>query len=101
MEKIKQQRTSDPVGNYARAIVKGKIKAGPHVRAACQRHLDDLKNAADRGFFFDRKSAERAIGFFRDVLCLNGGEYEGAAYEPLGWQAFIIGSLFGWKSTDG
>lgn len=98
---IKQKRTSDPVGNYARAVVKGKIVAGPHVRAACQRHLDDLKQAAQRGFFFDRKKAERAIGFFRDVLCLNGGEYEGVPYELLLWQAFIVGSLFGWVDAEG
>lgn len=71
------------------------------MRAACQRHLDDLKQAASRGFFFDRKAAERAIGFFRDVLCLNGGEYEGQNYELLPWQAFIVGCLFGWKSADG
>lgn len=101
MEKTKQPRTSDPVGVYARAVVKGKIIAGPHVRAACQRHLDDVKQAAQRGFFFDRKAAARAIGFFRDVLCLNGGEYEGKNYELLPWQAFIVGCLFGWKSNDG
>ena len=101
MVPTKPTRTSDPVSVYARAVVKGKIIAGPHVRAACQRHLDDLKTATQRGFFFDRKSAARAIGFFRDVLCLNGGEYEGASYELLPWQAFIVGSLFGWKSEDG
>ncbi len=101
MVPTKPPRTSDPVGVYARAVVKGKIIAGPHVRAACQRHLDDLKQATQRGFFFDRKSAARAIGFFRDVLCLNGGEYEGRNYELLPWQAFIVGSLFGWKSDDG
>lgn len=97
----KPLRTSDPVGNYARAVVKGKILAGPHVRAACQRHLDDLKQAGQRGFFFDRKAAERAIGFFRDVLRLNGGEYEGKPFTLEGWQAFIVGALFGWKSDDG
>lgn len=101
MVTTKPSRTSDPVSAYARAVVKGSIIAGPHVRAACQRHLDDLKQAADRGFFFDKKSAARAIGFFRDVLCLNGGEYEGASYELLPWQLFIVGSLFGWKSDDG
>ncbi len=101
MVTTKLPRTSDPVSIYARAVVKGKIVAGPHVRAACQRHLDDLIQATQRGFFFDRKSAARAIGFFRDVLCLNGGEYEGASYELLPWQAFIVGSLFGWKSDDG
>lgn len=97
----KRPRTSDEVGKYARAVIKGTIAAGPHVRAACKRHLDDMKHAADRGFFFDKKLAARAIGFFRDVLCLNGGEYEGVPYELLPWQAFIIGSLFGWVDAKG
>jgi len=71
------------------------------VRAACQRHLDDLKNGKERGLVFDKKSAARAIGFFRDVLFLNGGEFEGNPYELLLWQGFIVGSIFGWKGADG
>jgi phage terminase large subunit-like protein len=35
------------------------------------------------------------------VLHLNGGEHEGAPFTLLPWQAFIVGSLFGWKSSDG
>lgn len=43
----------------------------------------------------------RAITFYRDVLRLNGGEYEGKAYELLDWQCFIVGSMFGWIGSDG
>ena len=91
----------DPVTRYARGVVAGKIVAGPHVRDACRRHLRDLEDGPARGFFFDREAVARAIGFFRDVLVLNGGEYEGTPYEPLGWQSFILGSVFGWKGPDG
>lgn len=91
----------DPVTRYARAVASGKIIAGPHVRDACQRHLNDLEQGPERGFFFDLQAVERAIGFFRDVLRLNGGEYEGVPYELLDWQAFIVGSLFGWMGPDG
>jgi phage terminase large subunit-like protein len=75
--------------------------AGPHVRDACQRHLTDLEHGPARGIFFDIKEAERGIGFFRDVLRLNGGEYEGVPYKLLDWQEFIVGSLIGWKGADG
>ena len=92
---------SDAATQYAQEVVSGKRIAGPHVRDACRRHLKDLEEGPARGLFFDIKSVERALGFFRDVLVLNGGEYEGVAYEPLDWQAFIIGSLFGWKGSDG
>lgn len=97
----KNATSRDPVTAYAKKVTAGKILAGPHVRAACKRHLNDLQQAPDRGFFFDLEKAARAIGFFKDVLRLNGGEYEGQPYELLDWQAFIVGSLFGWMSADG
>lgn len=103
-EKKKTRRRSsstDPVTAYARSVVDGKFVAGPHVRDACKRHLDDLEKGAARGLFFNVELAERAISFYRDVLRLNGGEYEGQPYELLDWQQFIVGSLFGWIGADG
>ncbi len=94
-------RKTDPVTAYALAVSNRKIVAGPHVRDACQRHLQDLEKGSERGLFFDLEESRRAIGFFADVLCLNGGEFEGIPYVLLDWQAFIIGSLFGWKAADG
>src|SRR5690606_21345954 len=41
------------------------------------------------------------IGYFRDVLRLAGGEHEGKPFELQPWQAFVQGSLFGWKGPDG
>lgn len=101
--KAKQASTSkrDPASVFAQKVVAGKIVAGPHVRAACNRHLKDLDTGHLRGLKFDADSAGRAIGFFADVLRLNGGEYEGKPYELLDWQCFIVGSLFGWMGPDG
>ena len=100
--KTGQRATStDPVSRYAKAVVSGKKVAGPQVRAACQRHLNDMESGRERGIFFDRKAALWAIGFYRDVLRLNGGEFEGLPFELLDWQQFIVGNLFGWKTDDG
>lgn len=93
--------STDPVTAYAKSVKSGEIVAGPHVRDACKRHLDDLKNGKKRGLRFDVDLAMRAITFYRDVLRLNGGEFEGKPYELLDWQCFIIGSLFGWLGADG
>ena len=84
-KKTRRPSTSsrDPVTTYAKAVVAGKIIAGPHVRDACRRHLEDLKHGHERGLVFDVEAALRAIGFFADVLRLNGGEYEGKPYELL------------------
>jgi phage terminase large subunit-like protein len=63
--------------------------------------MDDLEQAPSRGFFFDLEKVKRVFGFFRDVLVLNGGEYEGKPFELLDWQQFVLGSLFGWVDADG
>jgi phage terminase large subunit-like protein len=68
---------------------------------ACKRHLNDLEHGASRGLDWDIEAAGRAIGFFKDVLRLNGGDFEGQPFELHESQAFIVGSLFGWKAADG
>lgn len=91
----------DPVTAYALSVVNGETLAGPNVRGACRRHLADLKEGKARGLRFDLVLVNRAIGFFRDVLRLNGGEHEGRPFHLEPWQAFIVGSLFGWLGSDG
>ncbi len=84
---------------YAEAVVSGEIVAGPHVRNACRRHLDDLGRTD--GIWFDHEAAEHAFGFFENVLKLSEGQFEGKPFELHPSQAFIVGSLFGWKRADG
>lgn len=91
----------DPVTAYAEAVTAGNILAGPHVRGACRRHLEDLKSGPTRGLRWDVTAALRVIGYFRDILRLNGGDAEGEPFILLPWQQFIVGSLFGWKAPDG
>lgn len=105
MTKQRKKRSTsaslDPVTDYAWNVVEGNIIAGPHIRNACKRHLDDLKNADKRGFYFDVERVDYAIGFFQNVLVLNGGEFEGVPFDPEPWQKFVIGSLFGWVNEQG
>ena len=86
---------------WAMEIVAGRIVAGPHVRNAARRHLDDLKHGPKRGLTWDLPAAQRAIRFFEGVLRLNGGQFEGKPFLLHPSQAFRIGSLFGWKKSDG
>lgn len=85
---------------YAGDVLAGRIIAGPHVRAACARHLRDLKEGPERGLRWSIDHALEAIAFFEEVLHLNGGQYEGLPFKLDAWQAFIIGSLYGWQSGD-
>src|SRR5690606_42127022 len=44
---------------------------------------------------------ERVFGFFENVLKLSEGQFEGQQFLLHPSQAFILGSLFGWKREDG
>src|SRR5580693_9284999 len=97
----RKSTSADPVTAYARRVVSGKVVAGPHVRNSCRRHLDDLKAGKRRGLHWDLEAAQWVIGFFHEVLRLNGGQFEGKPFILHESQAFVVGSLFGWKRRDG
>jgi phage terminase large subunit-like protein len=90
----------DHVTRWAKEVVSGEFLAGPDIRNACKRHLKDLETGHERGLYFDLEAANRAISFFPKVLRLSGGDHEGKPFQLLDWQAFIVGSLFGWKAED-
>lgn len=92
---------NDRASAYAAAVMSGERLAGPDIRNACKRHLDDIENGEKRGIVYSHQSAMRAIFFFENVLRLNGGEHEGKPFILLDWQAFIVSSIFGWKRQDG
>ena len=105
--KAKTKRTSsstteravpDRATAYAKAVVAGKIIAGPHVRNSCRRHLNDLKR---KDIHFDKAAAARAIRFFEERLKLSEGQFENTPFLLAPAQAFKVGSLFGWKKLDG
>jgi len=92
--------SDDPATAYAKAVVTGEIVAGPHVRNACRRHLDDLVHGSERGLIWDPAAEAHFRGYCRDVLRLNGGQFEGRPFILEPSQAFIAGCLFGWKRKN-
>ncbi|MCB0078988.1 MAG: terminase large subunit [Anaerolineales bacterium] len=76
------------------------MPAGRLQRLACDRHLNDLQHARERGLRFDVELADRAIRFF-GFLRHSKGEWAGQSFDLAEWQAFIVGSLFGWLREDG
>ena len=91
----------DEATDYARAVIAGDIIAGPHVRNACKRHIDDLEQGESRGIYWDIDAAQYILRYCRNVLKLSEGQFEGLAFNPEPSQCFILGSLFGWKREDG
>lgn len=92
------------VHQYARDVLKGRIVVGPLVKLACERHERDLKDAKAKGFHFDEAAADHTIGFIERWVRLPDTADERGDPKPFmlqPWQAFIIGSLFGWKWESG
>lgn len=87
------------VDRYARDVRLGAIVAGPYVRLTCARHERDRADTG-KGFVFDAAAADHAITFIErwvnlpDVLDADGRP---APFRLQPWQAFIVGSLFGWR----
>lgn len=98
------RQLDDPVTGYAKAVLSGRkyhgqsCVSGPMVRLACKRHLEDIKRTDIK---FDRDKAQRAIDFFPEVLRLSEGEHAGQPFELSPFQAFIVGSIFGWLNNEG
>ena len=93
---------------YARAAVAGEVLVGKWVKAACQRHLDDLARCAsdpDWPFEFDAQKCGRLCHFL-ELLPHVKGEWarpkvvDGALVRPRirleDWQVFCHGVPFGW-----
>ncbi|AOF89798.1 terminase TerL endonuclease subunit [Sinorhizobium sp. RAC02] len=91
----------DPTTAYASKVITGEIIAGRFVRAACKRHLDDLKEGHKRGLRFDIEQAGRALRFFPAMFTVTAGEKVGQPFYLLDWMTFVVGSLFGWRNADG
>jgi phage terminase large subunit-like protein len=93
----------DPATQYARDVLAGRIIVGPYVRAACQRHCDDLTKSTSTvlavpfPFFWDVDAAQTALDWFPEVLTVEDATDGVVAFHLLDWQVFCTGSLFGWR----
>lgn len=92
---------TDPVGAYAWDVLNGRIVACRYVRLACARHFRDIAEQSRRGITWRKDWALYAINFFSDYLHHGKGEWAGTPVRLGPWQAFIIGSVYGWMAKDG
>lgn len=84
---------------YCDDIMSGKQVASKYVKLAVRRHLDDLKNAGERGFYFNEDYANRACNFFPLVLRHSTGEWAGQPFELTPFQLFVVWSVWGWRQV--
>ncbi len=86
---------------YARSVIAGTAPACKWIKMACARHLRDLETGHQRGLWFDHEAEERIYAFFEKYLRHSKGEFAKKPFVLQQWQAFIVGSVFGWKRMDG
>lgn len=97
-----RQYPDDPVTNYARDLVDGRLIAGDLQRYAGERHLRDIVDGESRGIFWRyQEKAARVVGFFPAVLSITAGAKAGQPFDLLPWHLFSVGSLFGWVTASG
>jgi phage terminase large subunit-like protein len=87
------------VEEYIAGVLDGSVVAGKLVRYAVQRHVNDLKGAKERGYYFDEAVATRACRFFPECLVHSIGEWDGQPFHLSPWQMFVVWCVFGWRET--
>ncbi|SHF04949.1 Phage terminase-like protein, large subunit, contains N-terminal HTH domain [Kaistia soli DSM 19436] len=91
----------DPTTAWAKDAVAGKFVIGELVQHAAERHLRDLRDGGKRGLVWSPAHAGRVLRFMPGMLTITEGSHEGRPFNPLPWQVFAAGSLFGWRNTSG
>ena len=89
-----------PAEIYAEQVRSGEILVCEYVRLAVERYYADLDRALDKGWYFDKKAAMRAIRFI-EKLKHTKGEWAGQRFRLEPWQQFVLWNIFGWKNADG
>lgn len=87
------------VQGYIDGVLSGDIVVGELVRAAVQRHVNDLAKQSTKSFpyHFDANAAEAACLYFPTCLRHSIGDYAGMPFELEPWQAFGVACVWGWK----
>ena len=89
-----------PAEQYAQQVLAGEVMVCEFVTLAVKRYYNDLENALDKGWYFDRRAAIRAIGFI-EKLKHTKGKWAGQRFKLESWQQFILWNIFGWMKADG
>lgn len=89
----------DTLNMYIDGVMDGTITTGRSVRAAVERHVNDLRRQSTRDFpyHFDIGTARKVCNFYPRVLRHSIGRYAGMPFELEPWQIFCEAAIFGWK----
>jgi len=102
--KMISDKYDDPVTEYACLVINGDIQTGVTERKICERHINDLERIEsddDFDFVFDYAIADDGIIKFIEKYCkFTDGALAGHPVLLVGFQIFILGSIFSWVHKD-
>ena len=93
----------DPVTEYANLVINGEVIAGETEKLICQRHINDIEkmNKGEFDYIFDYSIAKKGIIKFIEKYCkFTDGSMAGKPVFLVGFQIFILGSIFGWVNKE-
>lgn len=85
---------------YIEAVLSGAIDTSDITRLTFERHRDDLRNAPERGWYFDKTYVSRVFDFCT-LVKHSPDKRSWVVFDPEPWQAAIIYIVFGWMKRDG
>ena len=97
---VDAQQLDDRIRQYCDDVLSDVVPSGRLVKLACERHLLDLKNAGERGFYFDIEKATRGCSFFPAALRHSKGKWAGKPFELTDSQTFVTAMLDGWRREE-
>jgi phage terminase large subunit-like protein len=81
---------------WADDVLAGNVVVGKLVRLAVERQAHDLEHGIERGLYFDRDAAQRAIDWYQ--FCRHyEGEMAGEILDLEPWQQWITWVSYGWR----
>lgn len=92
----------DVFNQYIDDVLNERIVVGSYVRKAVERHVADLEKAKGGwDYYFDESKVDLVVRMFPLVFAHTAGtQHAGKPFHLEPWQAFIIGSLYGWRRTE-
>lgn len=85
---------------YIERVLTGKQPTGKLEVLTVQRHINDLKTAYERGFYFDQKAGLRPIQLFNFLRHGKGKDFAGKPFILSDWQMFKFYVQYGWMKSN-
>ncbi len=87
---------------YIQDVLGNKVVVGEYIRLAVKRHINDLdrQDNEDFPYYFDEIEAGKPLRFFAKMLKHAKGRWAGEGFDLLGWQAFLLWAVYGWKRKE-